>query len=138
LLSDSVGTAQLTFADETELDRLFPLQDIPPLPEIPELSQEDIEERVKRVHGAMKRAEPRPDTEAVGESIKRLGSDYRSYKDVDELEGTVRRFYEVAAEVAGLSLRDLVRAVYRLEQLLMDWQKREKRRLRGEDVEGLA
>jgi hypothetical protein len=42
----------------------------------------------------------------------------------------------VAAEVAGLSLRDLVRAVYRLEQLLMDWQKREKRRLRGEDVEG--
>jgi RNA polymerase I-specific transcription initiation factor RRN7 len=93
---------------------------------------------VKRVHGAMKRAEPLPDTEARGGSIKRLGSDYRSYKDVGELEGTVRRFYEVAAEVAGLSLRDLVRAVYRLEQLLMDWQKREKRRLRGEDAEGAA
>jgi hypothetical protein len=37
----------------------------------------------------------------------------------------------VAAEVAGLSLRDLVRAVYRLEQLLMDWQKRREAAAEG-------
>ncbi|KAK4126342.1 hypothetical protein N657DRAFT_568983 [Parathielavia appendiculata] len=120
--------------DETELERLFPLQDIPPLPEIPEVSQEELEERVKRVQRAMKRVEPRADTEAMGETIKRLGSDYRSYKELDELEGTAKRLFEVAAEIAGLRLRDLVRAVYRLEQLLMAWQQREKRRLKGGKV----
>ncbi|KAK4100825.1 hypothetical protein N658DRAFT_450300 [Parathielavia hyrcaniae] len=121
--------------DETEVHRLFPLEDIPPLPEIPEIPQEDIEEKVKRVQSAMKRIEPRADTEDMGDSTGRLGSEYRSYKDVDELGGTVKRFFEVAAEAAGLSLGDLVRAVYGLEQLLMNWQRREKRRLkRGEGV----
>lgn len=80
---------------------------------------------------------PRPDGEDGGEGVKRLGSDYRCYKDIDELEGPARRFYEVAAEVAGLSVRDLLRAVYNLELLLQRWQRREKRRLREEigDVE---
>jgi RNA polymerase I-specific transcription initiation factor RRN7 len=68
----------------------------------------------------------------MGENIHRLGSHYRCYKEVDELEGVVKRFYEVVAEVAGLSLRDLVRAVYSLEQLLFEWQRNEKRRLRAE------
>jgi RNA polymerase I-specific transcription initiation factor RRN7 len=80
----------------------------------------------------MKNVRPRPDRE--GMSVKRLGSDYKFYKAVDELEGTAKRFYEVAAEVAGLSVRDLLRAVYSFEQRLLRWQKKEKRRLRGEDV----
>ena len=113
------------------MDRLFPLQDIPPLPEIPEVSQEEIEARIKKVQGAMKTISPQPDSEGTSQEPKRLGSDYRSYKEVDELEGLVRRFYEVAADVSGLSVRDLVRAVYSLEQMLMTWQRNEKRRLRG-------
>ncbi len=117
------------------MDRLFPLQDIPPLPEIPEVSQEDIEARMKRVQSAMKSVNPRPDAEGIDDEVKRLGSDYRLYKDTDELEGTVRRFYEVVAEAAGLSVRDLLRAVYALEQMLQTWQRSEKRRLRGDAAE---
>ena len=117
------------------MDRLFPLQDIPPPPEIPEVSQEDIEARVKRVQSAMKTVSPRPDAEGIDHEVKRLGSDYRSYKDIDELEGTVRRFYEVVAEAAGLSVRDLLRAVSALEQMLQTWQRSEKRRLRGDSGE---
>ncbi|KAL2021943.1 hypothetical protein VTK56DRAFT_6362 [Thermocarpiscus australiensis] len=120
--------------DETEIGRLFPLDDIPPLPEIHDIPQEGIEARIKRVQSAMKRVRPLPDGEDIDESVKRLGSDYRCHKYIDELEGPVKRFYEAAAEAAGLSVRDLLRAVYRLEQLLLEWQRREKRRLRGEDV----
>lgn len=99
---------------------------------IPELSQEEIEARIKKVQSAMKTVSPRPDSESTSQEIKRLGSDYRCYKHVDELEGSIKRFYEVVAEVSGLSVRGLVRAVYSLEQMLMAWQRREKRRLRGE------
>ncbi len=113
------------------MDRLFPLQNIAPLPKIPELSQEVIEERAKKVQGAMRAVSPRADS-AGTEPLKRLGSDYCAYREVDDLEGHTKRFYEVAAEVAGLSIQDLVRAVYSLEQMLITWQRKEKRRLRGE------
>ncbi|KAL2159828.1 hypothetical protein VTH06DRAFT_1961 [Thermothelomyces fergusii] len=118
---------------ETEADRLFPLQAIPPLPTIPEVPQEEIESRAKRVLSAMKTVSPRPprpDSEEEGEEVKRLGSDYMCYKDVGELDGTAKRFYEVAAETSGLSIRDLVRAVYSLEQMLGKWQQKEKSRPR--------
>lgn len=78
----------------------------------------------------MKRIQPQAvDREGA---VRRLGSEYRCYRAVEELEGTVKRFYEVVAETAGLSLRDLVKAVYRLEQRLLKWQKRERRRLEEE------
>src|SRR4051794_16157103 len=96
------------FADETEVDRLFPLQDIPPLSIIPEVPQEEIEERVKRVLSSMKSVSPQSDPDGVDSGTKRLGYNYRCFKDVDELKGVTKRLYEVAAEVAGLSLRDLL------------------------------
>ena len=82
----------------------------------------------------MKTVSPRPDPEGMGGSLKRLGSDYKCYKDIEELEGHVKRFFEVAADTAGLSVRDLLRAVYGLEQMLLNWQKKERRRLRGEEI----
>lgn len=81
----------------------------------------------------MKKVHPQPDSKEEGEEIRRLGFDYRCYKDVNELDGTAKRFYEVAAEAAGLSIRDLVRAVYSLEQMLWAWQQKERRRLKGEE-----
>ncbi|KAH6856757.1 hypothetical protein B0I37DRAFT_426180 [Chaetomium sp. MPI-CAGE-AT-0009] len=121
--------------DETEVDRLFPLQEIPPLPAIPEFPHEEIEERVKRVLSSMKSVSPSSDPQGLDSNTKRLGSDYHCHKDVDELKGVTKRLYEVAAEVAGLSVRDLLRAVYSLEQMLLAWQKKEKRRLREREWE---
>lgn len=80
----------------------------------------------------MKSVSPQPDPPGIDSGTKRLGSNYQCYKDVDELKGVTKRLYEVAAEVAGLSLQNLLRAVYSLEQMLLSWQKEEKRRLRGE------
>ncbi|KAL2267508.1 hypothetical protein VTJ83DRAFT_4785 [Remersonia thermophila] len=116
--------------DETELDRLFPLESIPPLQPIPEMTQEELETRARRVLATMKSVRPR-----AGDGHRRLGSEYRRYQVVEELEGTVKRFYEVAAETAGMSVRDLVKAVYRLEQRLLNWQREEKKRLQEEEEE---
>jgi RNA polymerase I-specific transcription initiation factor RRN7 len=80
----------------------------------------------------MKSVSPRPDTDGTGVNVKRLGSDYRCYKEVNELEGSAKRFYEVVAEMAGLTVLELVRAVYSLELMLRDWQWEENRRLREE------
>lgn len=118
--------------EETDVHRLFPLDDIQPLPVVPEVSQEEIEARMKRVQNAMASVNPVPDFEGMADGVKRMGADYRRYKHIGELEGPVKRFYEVAAEVAGLSIQDLVKAVYALEEKLHVWQRREKRRLRGE------
>ncbi|KAK4465281.1 putative ribosomal protein [Cladorrhinum samala] len=113
---------------ETEIDRLFPLNDVPPLPKIEGMSEEDIEARLYKIQKATKFVEPRPEPEDQGVEVKRLGSDFRSFKFVEELEGHAKRFYEVVAEVAGLSTKDLVQAVYTLERNLLEWQSKEKRR----------
>ncbi|KAK3987804.1 putative ribosomal protein [Cladorrhinum sp. PSN332] len=119
---------------ETEIDRLFPLKDVPPLPRIEGISEEEIEARIYKVQKASKSVEPRADPENEEIEVKRLGSDFRSYKYVEELEGPAKRFYEVAAEVAGLSLKDLVQAVYSLERNLLEWQSKEKRRRIEEEL----
>ncbi|KAK4145887.1 uncharacterized protein C8A04DRAFT_35448 [Dichotomopilus funicola] len=121
-------------ADDTELHRLFPLHDVVPLATIPEKSREAVEERTKRVLGATKRVRPVQDSESANSPIKRLGSDYQFYKETDELEGVAKRLHEVAAEAAGLSVYNLVRAVYTLEQTLLTWHTQEKRRSRAEEI----
>ncbi|KAK4166005.1 putative ribosomal protein [Cladorrhinum sp. PSN259] len=113
---------------ETEIDRLFPLKDVPALARTEGVSEEDIEARIYKVQKASKFVNPRLDPENEEAEIKRLGSDCQRFKYVDELEGPAKRFYEVAAEAAGLSIRDLVQAVYSLERYLFEWQSRVKRR----------
>ncbi|KAH6635468.1 hypothetical protein B0J18DRAFT_48506 [Chaetomium sp. MPI-SDFR-AT-0129] len=120
-------------ADDTDLFRLFPLHDVVPLATIPEKSPEAVEERTKRVLRAMKRVRPVEDSKSANTPIKRLGSDYQFYKETDELEGVAKRLHEVAAETAGLSVYNLVRAVYTLEQTLLTWHTQEKRRSRAEE-----
>ncbi|KAK4204110.1 putative ribosomal protein [Triangularia verruculosa] len=111
--------------DETEVDRLFPLARIPPPPRVQGKTEDEIEARLQKVEKGMQLLKPQLDTRTRGgggESTvktKRVGSDYRDYKFAEELEGYAKRFYEVVADVSGLAVEDLVRAVYSLEQMLM-------------------
>ncbi|KAK4231292.1 putative ribosomal protein [Podospora fimiseda] len=120
--------------DETEIDRLFPLKDVPPLPRIEVISTEEIEARLTKIQKASRFVEPKPDHEIEGTEIKRLGSDLRLYKHVEELDEPAKKFYEVAAEMAGMSLRDLVKAVYTLDTNLLESQRKEKRRRIEEEL----
>ncbi|KAK0671067.1 hypothetical protein QBC41DRAFT_271043 [Cercophora samala] len=127
--------------DETEIDRLFPLEKIPPVPRVQGPTEDEIEARMQRVEKGMQMIKPQLDTRtrAGGEGTsktKRVGSDYREYRFVEELEGHAKRFYEVVADISGMGLEELVRAVYSLEQMLNNWQRAEKKRMRNESGVG--
>jgi len=77
---------------------------------------------------------PDRESDADQQQVYLLGDVYQGFKQVGELEGYAKAFYQVAAETAGLSLEDLVKAVYDLEKLMAAWQKREKQRLKEEDA----
>jgi len=83
--------------------------------------------RLRQTQGAL-----RPKT------IVRLGEDdgeracygYRRFRSVAELEHVSRLFYDRAAELAGLSIEAMIRAVFAIE---LKMQKVEERRRRGND-----
>lgn len=62
-------------------------------------------------------AEDRPD------EIPRAGSFYPQYRSVEDLNHTTRVFYDKAAELAGFSLRGMVRAVFLMERRLLPYEK---------------
>ncbi|KAI6803900.1 hypothetical protein KC332_g14677 [Hortaea werneckii] len=51
-------------------------------------------------------------------AVHRVGSFYRRYRAVEELEGPARVFFERCAGLAGISIEDLVRAVFLIESKL--------------------
>lgn len=53
--------------------------------------------------------------------VRKLGSLHRRYETVEDLSGAAKVFYDRAAWLSGLSTAGLVRAVFKLEQLLMYW-----------------
>ena len=56
------------------------------------------------------------------EGIHRPGKSYRIYKTESDLPKTARKFYETAANLAGLSLATLIAAVNRIEVKLEHFQ----------------
>lgn len=99
------------------------------------MTDEELIARMHRVQKSMTLVEPRPEIDN-GKNIKRLGSLHQRFRSVEQLgeSGPARRFHEKAAEISGLSLKALVKAVYSLEELLYGWEKREKRRMRLGEV----
>lgn len=118
-------------ADETEIDRLFPLEPVTPSHVVEDMSPEEIEARIKKVQKATTYLPPRADLKD-GEEFVRLGDVHKLFESTDELETwpTAKRFYEVVSEAAGLSLDDLVKAVYKLERRIWKEEKKERRRLK--------
>lgn len=99
------------------------------------MSDEELIDRLHRVQKSMTLVEARPETDDE-KNVKRLGSLHQRFRSVEQLgeSGPARRFHEKAAEISGLSLKALVKAVYSLEELMFGWEKREKRRLRLGEV----
>ncbi|KAF3399262.1 RNA polymerase I-specific transcription initiation factor rrn7 [Talaromyces pinophilus] len=98
--------------------------------------QEEIDKKVREMTAGIRLAKIIPDDQAKGEKendvdeysneekekIPRPGSSYRIYKTESDLPKTARKFYETAADLAGLSLRTLVAAVNRIETKLEAFQ----------------
>ncbi len=70
--------------------------------------------------------------------IPRAGERHQRFKYAEELSGAAKSFYEKVAEISALSVDDLVRTVYNLEQLTIQWARQQGRVQRaaesGEDV----
>ncbi|EON63674.1 hypothetical protein W97_02902 [Coniosporium apollinis CBS 100218] len=86
-------------------------------------------QKLNAVQGAMK---PRQQA-----SEPRKQRNYRLYRTAEELahDARAKRFYDVAATVAGLSLETLVKGVYLTESKLFQKMRDEKRRRVEEDLE---
>lgn len=98
--------------------------------------QEAIDEKVREMTASIRLAKIIPDDQAEREKendvdedsdeekdkIPRPGYSYRIYKTESDLPRAARKFYETAADLAGLSLRTLVAAVNRIETKLESFQ----------------
>lgn len=98
--------------------------------------QEAIDKKVREMTASISLAKIIPDDQAGREkgtdgegnsdegrdNIPRPGFSYRIYKTESDLPKTARKFYETAADLAGLSLKTLVAAVNRIEAKLENFQ----------------
>ena len=60
--------------------------------------------------------------------VRRIGSLYKRYRQVEDLTAQAKAFYEAAAGIAGISLSTLVKAVYKMETSLHRWGNEQKKK----------
>jgi len=96
------------------------------------LEEEEKISTMNAVQKAMKVVTVTSKAESKDPKPRRLGEGHKRYKDVSELPATgpVRAFHEKVAQVSGLSTNDLLGVIYRMEQLMYEWETAEKRRRR--------
>lgn len=61
------------------------------------------------------------------DNTKRPGSLHQRYETIHDLSGPAKAFHDRAAKLAGLPTEKLLRAVFKLEQLLMYWTDHRKK-----------
>ena len=82
--------------------------------------QEAVEETLDAVIGSMRlRNVISKESE---ESVLRIGSFYKRYRRVEDLDGPAKVFHEKVAEMVGVKLETLVLAVGQMERLLIKWR----------------
>lgn len=91
-----------------------------------------------KLHRVMSKLKPQQaiseeDAADLDQDVHRPGSFYERYRKVPDLSNNARPFYEAAAEMVGVDLRMLVRAVMQTELKLGKWQEDQRRmELHGE------
>lgn len=94
------------------------------------LTDEEIDDRLQAAQSFL--ASMAPSLE--GHHL-RTGVDHAIYRSVDDLSELARAFYGKAAELSGMSLGKLVKAVHALEQSISRWSAQEKKIVVNTDVE---
>ncbi|KAM0712485.1 hypothetical protein Q7P37_011581 [Cladosporium fusiforme] len=94
----------------------------------------DTTQRLRQVQQALR---PKKIAVSAGqneqdEGVARTGSFYRRHREAKDLEGPTRLLYTKAADLAGISLQNMTKAVFLTERKL---QKSEERARKGEHIE---
>lgn len=118
---------QIKAGTETqELRELFPLADRRRQHIRKELTEEEVDERLKTAQSFIKPVAP-----VQGGWAKRAGEDHAVYRSADDMPDIARAFYVKAAELSGLSLGKLVKAVQALEVRVHRWSTDERKAAQG-------
>jgi len=118
---------------------LFPIDELPPDEQTQTVKDDTILEKIKEVQKNLIVHKPVPPAEHTKKSnIVRPGSFYKFYRTVDDLDEKAKRFYQKAADNAGLPLEMLLRAVFSLESQLQALVAKTKRKEMEEQYARLA
>lgn len=114
---------QIKSSTETqELRELFPLANGRLRSPRPELTEGEIDERLRTSQSYVTSVAP----EKSG-WVKRAGEDHAVYRFVEDLPDVAKAFYEKAADLSGLSVGKLLKAVCALESRVHRWSTREQK-----------
>ena len=94
--------------------------------------QKAVEETLEAVIGSMRLRNIV--SKQSEEPVRRIGSFYKRYRRVEDLDGNAKVFHEKVAEMVGVRLETLVLAVGQMERLLIKW--REAKIKEGLEEEG--
>lgn len=108
--------------ESQELKELFPLADRRLQRPRPELTEDEIDDRLRTAQSFIRSVRPEK-----GSWFKRIGEDHAVYRTTDDLPGVAKAFYSKAADISGLSLGVLVKAVHALELKVQRWSTRERK-----------
>ena len=90
------------------------------------------DEALKSVVGSLS---VRPVAPEDDETADRIGSKYRRYRNLENMEETARVFHAKVADLVGIKVQTLAVAVAQLERRLMVYREAQVRKARDEDVE---
>lgn len=86
------------------------------------------DERLRKVQSSLRPTRVKADVRSTELSVKRPGNSYKRYRNVGELEGYAREFYEEAADLVALPVGSLVKCVFILEKRLETWESSERKK----------
>ncbi|KAG6005857.1 hypothetical protein E4U21_007565 [Claviceps maximensis] len=112
-----VAYLKVTIGKNTDsaITEFFPVEpDSTHEPFFPEVSEYDVEKEAHRVLSEAVVVDNNPTDEAPR---------YEAFRAVQDLSETASMFYKAAGDAAGLPVDMLVRAIYKLEQRMIRWQK---------------
>ncbi|EWG47049.1 hypothetical protein FVEG_07288 [Fusarium verticillioides 7600] len=119
--------------NDSEITRFFPSEKAPP-PEAPtrESTEQDNDHKMRKILGQAITVKWEERSEQNGETLAEPS--YEAFRSVEDLTETAQALYKAAGHISGLSLDEIVQAVYMLEQKMISWQLK-RRREEGQEEE---
>lgn len=117
-----------TGTETQELRELFPLANRRRQSLRKQLTEEEVDERLKTAQSFVKSVAP-----VRSGWVKRAGEDHAVYRSAEDMPEIARAFYGKTAELSGLSLGKLTKAVQALEVQVHRWSVKERKAVHEAD-----
>ncbi|TVY76444.1 Ubiquitin-60S ribosomal protein L40 [Fusarium oxysporum f. sp. cubense] len=120
--------------NDSEITRFFPSENAAP-PEVPprENTEQDNDHKMRKILGQAITVRGEEGSEQDGETLAEPS--YEAFRSVEDLTETAQALYKAAGHISGLSLDEIVQAVYMLEQKMIYWQLKRRREEEREEEE---